>query len=88
MQPDHYGVTRSDGWLPQSLKNQYLRDNNLSVDGNCEICGIMCKRVLDHDHSSGKIRGLLCGNCNWGLGNFMDNTNNLLSAIRYLEKSD
>jgi hypothetical protein len=42
--------------------------------------------AVDHDHQSGKIRGLLCHNCNVGLGNFKDSTVNLKSAIRYLNE--
>lgn len=42
---------------------------------------------LDHSHKSGKIRGVLCGNCNHGLGFFKDSKENLLSAILYLERT-
>lgn len=56
---------------------------------NCEICNkplLVKEKHFDHDHSNGKYRGLLCRNCNFGLGNFLDNIENLKSAIRYLEK--
>lgn len=39
---------------------------------------------LDHCHSTGKIRGLLCDHCNRGLGYFLDNIQSLQSAINYL----
>lgn len=63
--------------------------------GGCAICGTATqKRLLavDHDHSCcpgertcGKcIRGLLCDNCNHGLGKFRDNPQLLRNAIRYL----
>lgn len=48
----------------------------------------ICKKeelVIDHNHQTGKVRGLLCANCNNGLGFFMDNIENLKEAIRYLE---
>ena len=44
--------------------------------------------VMDHNHSTGKFRGMLCNHCNRGLGNFMDNINNLTAAIKYLEERD
>ena len=40
---------------------------------------------IDHCHDSGNIRGLLCNNCNTGLGQFKDNPSLLQSAIRYLQ---
>lgn len=41
--------------------------------------------AVDHCHSSGKIRGLLCTMCNQGLGNFKDDLVSLHAAIQYLE---
>ena len=41
---------------------------------------------IDHCHKTGKIRGLLCNDCNKGLGCFKDNTEFLKQAILYLEK--
>lgn len=55
----------------------------------CAICGtkqegkVLC---VDHNHNTGKVRGLLCHNCNIGLGNFKDNPKILESAIEYLKK--
>lgn len=40
---------------------------------------------VDHCHTTGKIRGLLCGNCNRGLGCFKDNSNVLLKAAKYVK---
>lgn len=39
---------------------------------------------IDHNHETGEVRGLLCHNCNLGLGNFKENTKALKSAIEYL----
>lgn len=43
--------------------------------------------VVDHDHKTGTIRGLLCHKCNQALGLFKENIETLKNAIKYLEKS-
>lgn len=45
-------------------------------------------RVLsvDHDHETNKVRDLICGNCNRGLGMFKDSIEILLKAVQYLKK--
>lgn len=53
-------------------------------DRQCQICSHKDKLVVDHCHSSGKIRGILCSNCNSGLGQFSDNTEYIQAAINYL----
>lgn len=40
---------------------------------------------VDHDHKTGQIRGLLCTNCNSGLGRFKDSPSDLRRAANYLE---
>lgn len=61
-------------------------------NGVCAICGTakpgMKRRffTIDHDHSTGVIRGLLCLKCNVGLGAFGDDPERLVSASKYLEE--
>lgn len=54
-------------------------------EGKCAICGInypvLC---VDHHHSTGKVRGLLCRKCNLLLGNANDDMLILSKAIEYL----
>jgi hypothetical protein len=77
-----------------SLKTKYKIDineyNKLLIQQNnkCIICSKEVKNlVVDHCHSTLKVRGLLCNNCNTGLGMFEDNINNLQKAIEYLNRN-
>lgn len=55
-----------------------------SSGGLCEICGVEEKLHIDHCHTNGNVRGMLCGPCNRGLGLFKDNITSLKNAIKYL----
>ena len=69
--------------------NDMLKEQNHS----CAICKTnetdVFKQVLyvDHCHNTGKIRGLLCMQCNAGLGKFKDSLNMLEAAKDYLKKA-
>ena len=92
----------TDEWYMQNrrywLKSEYglsLEDyNTMLKDQNhkCAICGTdevdAFKSLLfvDHDHETGKVRGLLCHHCNTALGKFKDSTEILKQAIAYVEK--
>lgn len=69
-----YGVTMKE-W-----DNLVIKQN-----GKCAICDKKTKLTLDHSHITGKTRGLLCRNCNAGLGLLGDNVNILKLAIKYME---
>lgn len=76
-----YGIT----W--EEYKGLFKQQNGL-----CAICGRpeinSRKRLLcvDHDHITGKVRALLCGTCNTGLGAFEENPEYLLKAAQYLQQ--
>jgi len=70
------------------LSEEEYRDLLDSCSGCCEICReSLGAPHVDHDHKTGKIRGLLCQSCNMGLGHFKDNTNFLLYAYNYLKEN-
>ena len=56
--------------------------------GRCGICRKYMERpILDHDHKTMEIRGLLCSNCNIGLGQFKDSPEILASALNYAKNN-
>lgn len=59
-------------------------------NNKCAICGVTPTRRLDvdHNHETGKVRGLLCPKCNRALGSFNDNIVYLSRAIEYLNVED
>jgi hypothetical protein len=63
----------------------YLQSQNA-----CGICGAASSSrgnlCVDHDHATGKVRGVLCTECNLALGYLKDNVALLQSAIDYLKK--
>lgn len=70
-----YGITQA----------QY--DEMLIVQGGvCALCQIKPPVDVDHCHSTGEIRGLLCRGCNVGLGQLGDTVEGLQRAITYLQK--
>jgi hypothetical protein len=56
--------------------------------GLCGICNRSLPLSIDHDHATGFVRGLLCSNCNIGIGNLQDDARLLLSAVHYLNQSN
>lgn len=58
-----------------------------SQNGQCAICGSEAPLAIDHDHITNKVRGLLCRNCNIGIGHFRDSERHLERAIAYLKKT-
>lgn len=57
----------------------------------CEICGCLSlhkRHNIDHNHQTGKIRGLLCDDCNIGIGKFKDDIGLIQKAINYLKRTN
>lgn len=59
--------------------------------GICQVVLVLEKRgpahfVVDHDHATGQVRGLLCNNCNRAMGMFKDSPEILRAAIEWLER--
>jgi len=65
------------------ISDEDLKDLLASVN-QCVICGKQEALVVDHDHVTGKIRGLLCNKCNMGIGLLQDDPMLLEFARIYL----
>lgn len=84
-------VNKAKAWKQQSIKithDEYLALKTKQQD-RCACCGVHeseLKKALavDHDHVTGQIRGLLCGNCNRGIGKLGDNLAGLFRGVDYL----
>lgn len=91
-----------DSWC-RECRNSYKRENRHRAYSHmicekelkkikeevkeCVICGSKEKLVIDHDHKTNKIRGMLCNHCNRGLGHFRDDPMLLEFAAQYLYAS-
>lgn len=65
----------------------------IAQEHSCAVCGGQetvegQSLSVDHCHSTGKVRGLLCFNCNAGIGRLGDTIEGLTKALRYLEGQD
>lgn len=68
-----HGITL-DTYNAMSLEQNYL----------CKICSKSKKLYIDHDHKTGKVRGLLCDQCNKALGLLYDSVESINNAAKYL----
>lgn len=87
---DTYGITLEE----YDVIHAYQR-------GLCAICGqpetacykyqgsvVVQRLAVDHNHETGKIRGLLCGRCNAGIGFFQDDAEKMRAACEYLNRNN
>ena len=88
---EHKNAAKNKGhaasWFPEGVTIQRMHEEQA---GRCAICARMLgpgrHTNVDHCHTTGKVRGLLCHKCNNGLGRFEDSIDSLKAAIQYLEK--
>lgn len=71
----------------KGVSQKVYNDMHRAQGGKCLVCGVVGERMaVDHDHTTGLIRGLLCKRCNVGLGFFDDSVPKLKGAISYLTR--
>lgn len=78
-----YGITYETYLL--MLDNQDCKCKICSSEGFVMAKHHRLKLVVDHCHDTGKVRGLLCHNCNRALGLLKDSTESLEKALEYLK---
>ena len=81
-----YDLTRNYG-----ITHEVYLEMLAKQDGCCKICNITenehGKRLhVDHNHTTGKIRGLLCSRCNTAIGHFKEDPDIIQKAIDYIER--
>lgn len=73
------------------MKKQRYERLSLIQNGSCAICGKKetesKKLVVDHNHKTGKVRGLLCHSCNTALGLVKEDIEILKKMIKYIEEN-
>ncbi len=85
-----------NSWLIRKYNISLIDKNKIFVNqgSKCAICKRedanikVNKFYIDHDHTTGKVRGVLCHHCNSAIGYFKDNIELLLLAIEYLKGSN
>lgn len=88
-------VNNREEKLRRSKEDRYRREYGITLaqyeqmrayqSGECAICNRETELVVDHSHKTGKVRGLLCRNCNAGIGLLGDSPQTLMAANTYLE---
>jgi len=81
---------------PNKHSGRYLQTLGLDVvqirqfkdqqNNKCAICNSTTNLVIDHCHTTGQLRGLLCDKCNRGLGYFNDSVELFNRVIQYLQR--
>jgi hypothetical protein len=73
------------GYITSELRRRFGK----GFLGKCGFCGKKKKYlVIDHNHKTGKVRGILCAKCNAGLGYLGDDEMILGNIINYFAKGD
>lgn len=92
--PERASVHKRNHHLEKTFKMTQIDFERMleSQGGVCAICSLELRDKrgfsphIDHDHATGLVRGVLCLQCNSGLGLFGDNVEVMKLAIKYLEK--
>lgn len=77
-----YRVNKAFGITTEEYDFYFQEANKM-----CFACGSTKNLVLDHNHDTGEIRGVLCNPCNRALGYAKDNINILLKLVEYLKEN-
>lgn len=94
----YFNPDRKEEWSRAKRNSHLRREYGITIEDferiskeqghRCKTCQRGVNEIwlcVDHCHSSGEVRGLLCNNCNAALGYVLENTETLLRMIEYLK---
>ena len=89
--PEHFRrIQRRSSWRVKGVDPVEAERVRAAHDGKCECCGTdkpkEARWCVDHDHKTGKVRGVLCSKCNTAIGKLGDTLEGVERAAEYLRK--
>lgn len=82
------GQSRKRGYTPPTITAQELQQLFESSDGLCGCCKEpMLKWCIDHDHKTGRVRGIVCSDCNWAEGHIRT-VKRAQALMEYIKKNE
>lgn len=92
--PEKAHARRLKCYWPHLNTNEILNEYQLLIlkyNNKCALCKVdqsqlKVKLNIDHNHKTGQIRGLLCNNCNRGIGHLQENLETIQNALNYLKE--
>jgi hypothetical protein len=92
LDPGHKRKTQSKSrWRRAGVDPTAAEQALAAHNGTCDCCGtespVEARWCVDHDHATGRVRGVLCSKCNTAIGKLGDTLEGVLRAVRYLQRN-
>lgn len=85
----NYKHGKSGRYTKYGVTEEWFEARSDTYNGRCEICkDTLTRPCIDHDHTTGYARGILCSNCNTALGLLKDDPKVIEAAKNYLIKGE
>lgn len=83
----HYGISLAEYEAMFDAQGGLCAICGLSETHKSSTTGVFHRLSVDHDHVTGKVRSLLCRDCNTAIGLFKEDLKRMANAIQYLERT-